>query len=71
MTESLNLDLYNQIAIRKLKASPEWRWCKLEFIGKSNDVILCGGVPTAFRSGPRKGQRKWPESRQAGRQMAG
>lgn len=49
-----------EVAKRKLNAPADWRMFAWELVGKTNDVIITGGVPVGeYKKGPRKGNPKW------------
>jgi hypothetical protein len=49
----------NMVARKKLGQPPEWRWCKFEAIGDTDDCVVEGGIPRLLQSGKRKGQVTW------------
>ncbi|MBI6948770.1 hypothetical protein [Pseudomonas koreensis] len=53
----------NVVARKKLGQSEEWRWCKFEMIGDTDDCLVEGGIPRLLQSGKRKGQPTWHDSK--------
>ncbi|WP_039967730.1 hypothetical protein [Pseudomonas chlororaphis] len=49
----------NVVARKKLGQPQEWRWCKFEMIGDTDDCVVEGGIPRLLLSGRRKGQATW------------
>lgn len=47
------------VARKKLAQPQEWRWCKFEAIGDTDDYVVEGGIPRLLQSGKRKGQVTW------------
>lgn len=62
----MNLNFPEIVARKKLGRGDDWKWCAFESIGSTDmilkgvaDMIITGGVPGKYVSGPRKGQDKW------------
>lgn len=53
----------NVVARKKLGQPQEWRWCKFEMIGDTDDCLVEGGIPRLLQSGKRKGQPTWRDSK--------
>ena len=53
----------NVVARKKLGQPKEWRWCKFERIGDTDDCLVEGGIPRLLQSGKRKGQPTWRDSK--------
>lgn len=53
---------YSQVAREKLGAPEEWRWVRLEAVGR-DDTLVEGGVPRTLKSGPNKGKATWRDVR--------
>lgn len=49
----------NVVARKKLGQPPEWRWCKFEMIGDTDDCLVEGGIPRLLLTGKRKGLPTW------------
>lgn len=52
-------DWINVVARKKLSQPPEWRWCKFEAIGDTDDCLIEGGIPRPRKSGKHKGLPTW------------
>lgn len=55
-------DWLNVVARKKLGQPPEWRWCKFQAIGDTDDCLIEGGIPRPRKSGKLKGLPTWKES---------
>jgi hypothetical protein len=60
------IDLFQLTAERVHKVPSGWRWCRLDSHNKPQGFIeMQGAIPIGeYKSGPRKGMPKWPNSDQ-------
>lgn len=55
-------DWIDVVARKKLGQPQEWRWCKFEAIGDTDDCLVEGGVPRLLQKGKNKGRPTWRDS---------
>ena len=49
----------DRIARKKLNALESWTHFKWQCIGKTDDLLVTGGITRILKSGPRKGKQTW------------
>lgn len=49
----------DRVARKKLNAPESWTHFRWQCVGKTNDLLVTGGIPRLLKSGPRKGKKTW------------